>query len=148
MFEREPPKPTVLQISSTKSDEMQKKRILIKKKNQRGKPHQIDKFDQLPTMIHEGGSGLKRNGGELPTTKRITSTIVVNSPGDRSDRRQPHRRVISTSREVTGIRTPHHPGSVRSSQYARVRYNGNAFGGFNMTDSDFPRKSNLSDRKQ
>ena len=30
----------------------------------------------------------------------------------------------------------------------RVRYNGNAFGGFQMTDSLFPRKSNLSDRKQ
>jgi len=33
-------------------------------------------------------------------------------------------------------------------QYVRVRYRGNAFGGFNMTDSMFPRKSNLSERKQ
>ena len=32
-------------------------------------------------------------------------------------------------------------------QYMRVRYNGNAFGGFQMTDSLFPRKSNLSERK-
>ena len=38
--------------------------------------------------------------------------------------------------------------SPRDGQYMRVRYNGNAFGGFQMTDSLFPRKSNLSDRKQ
>ena len=37
--------------------------------------------------------------------------------------------------------------SPRENKYMRVRYNGNAFGGFQMTDSLFPRKSNLSDRK-
>jgi len=35
-----------------------------------------------------------------------------------------------------------------SGQYPQVRYNGNAFGGFNMTDSLYPRKSNLNDRKK
>ena len=40
------------------------------------------------------------------------------------------------------------PNNHNPHQYARVRYNGNAFGGFQMTDSLFPRKSNLSDRKQ
>ena len=35
----------------------------------------------------------------------------------------------------------------RESGYPRYRYNGNAFGGFAMTDSLYPRKSNLSDRK-
>ena len=38
--------------------------------------------------------------------------------------------------------------SPRDNQYMRVRYNGNAFGGFQMTDSLFPRKSNLNERKQ
>ena len=40
--------------------------------------------------------------------------------------------------------------NIRSprNRYVRVRYNGNAFGGFQMTDSLFPRKSNLCDRKQ
>ena len=82
-------------------------------------------------------------GFELPT-KRVT-TLVENSPTRRVPQQFHHKRVISASREVTGRETPQ-PGSARNA-YAKVRYNGNAFGGFHMTDSDFPRKSNLFDRK-
>lgn len=49
--------------------------------------------------------------------------------------------MISASREVNGH------SSISSDRHTRVRYNGNAFGGFHMSDSHFPRKSNLSDRK-
>ena len=63
--------------------------------------------------------------------------------------------MISASREVNGSNAKLGFSSSRgadggfvANQYARVRYNGNAFGGFHMTDSEFPRKSNLNDRKQ
>ena len=53
------------------------------------------------------------------------------------------------SREVTGKSSREIAALAPSrQQYAKVRYNGNAFGGFNMSDSDFPRKSNLNERKQ
>lgn len=50
-------------------------------------------------------------------------------------------RQISASREVTG-KLP------RDTQYAKYRYNGNAFGGFRMLDTEFPRNSNLRERKR
>ena len=59
--------------------------------------------------------------------------------------------MISASREVNGGNPRgigRGEGGFVANQYARVRYNGNAFGGFHMTDSEFPRKSNLNDRKQ
>ena len=45
-------------------------------------------------------------------------------------------RTISASREVNGR------------PYQKVRYKGNAFGGYVMADSDYPRKTNLVRRKQ
>lgn len=53
----------------------------------------------------------------------------------------PRARQISASREVTG-KMP------KSTQFAKFRYNGNAFGGFRMLDTDFPRHSNLRERKR
>ena len=45
-------------------------------------------------------------------------------------------RTISASREVNGRK------------YQKVRYKGNAFGGYVMDDTDYPRKTNLRSRKQ
>lgn len=136
------------QVSSTKSDDIKKKRIIVKKKSTKPKLSNAEKFElfqkggQLTSMIQENGGGSKgKIVNEMPT-KRVT-TLIENSP---TRGRQFHRRVISASREVTGQKTP--SASAFRGQYAKVRYNGNAFGGFHMTDSDFPRKSNLSDRKQ
>ena len=56
--------------------------------------------------------------------------------------------MISASREVTGKQSNYSGTRYNPQQYVKVRYNGNAYGGFQMTDSDFPRKTNLRDRKQ
>jgi hypothetical protein len=52
--------------------------------------------------------------------------------------------MISASREVTGIapRTNFTPKS--NSGIISYNYYGGAFGGFKMTETDFPRKSNLN----
>ncbi len=66
-----------------------------------------------------------------------------------SGKNSTHLRRISASREVTGTNTSKRYGmAVTPSKYVKVRYNGNAYGGFHMPDSDFPRESNLNDRKQ
>lgn len=56
---------------------------------------------------------------------------------------------MNNSREIPfGLRGSASQNYIsRNSPYPRRRYNGNAFGGFNMTDSDYPRKSNLNVRK-
>jgi hypothetical protein len=54
--------------------------------------------------------------------------------------------MISASKEVTGG-TPKNNFSTPKSG-GKYNYYGGAFGGFRMTDTDFPRKTNLSDRKK
>ena len=60
--------------------------------------------------------------------------------------------MISASREVTGA-TPRNnfttPKSAMSSRSKNnYHYYGGAFGGFRMSESEFPRKTNLLDRKR
>ena len=103
----------------------------------RSKPNNIDTVD----LLH--------NSGKLP--KMITedgrTTIFSHSPNNSLHPNQVHNRMISASREVTG---KSNVGSLRYNprEYVKVRYSGNAYGGFHMTDSDYPRKTNLRDRKQ
>ena len=90
-------------------------------------------------MLHGGGSSLPQvivegsNNSDLKSKKFSLASPI-------SNKKQFHKRMISASREVTGKQSA-------GAKYARVRYNGNAFGGFNMTDQYYPRKSNLETRK-
>lgn len=81
------------------------------------------------------------------TMGRSTTTANLSSPRNKDFVKgtgiflPPRSRQISASREVTG-KMP------KSTQYAKYRYNGDAFGGFKMLDTDFPRHSNLRERKR
>ena len=70
--------------------------------------------------------------------KTATTTFFNNnnSSSPKSFRKQFHLRTISANRD----------GSAR--KYQKVRYKGNAFGGYNLADTDHPRKTNLIQRKQ
>jgi hypothetical protein len=51
--------------------------------------------------------------------------------------------MISASREVNGT-TPRNNFTPKSTGLISYNYYGGAFGGFKMTDTDFPRKTNLN----
>ena len=103
-------------------------------------------------MLKKKKRGLENTG--LAT--RDNSSLKSNLRSSKSQsylqakNKQFHHRAINNSREIQSTLPVSNSQNYlsRNSPYPRRRYNGNAFGGFNMSDSDFPRKSNLNVRKK
>ena len=86
--------------------------------------------------MHKSGA-LPLSIQELDGRRRSPTPALASPLGHK--KQQFHKHVISASREVNG--------KGGHNNFGQKRYSGAAFGGFRMTDSDYPRKSNLYQRK-
>lgn len=110
-----------------------------KKKKKRVKPTNLDTLDML------------QRSGKLPVNIHENINIPTRAEQNQSRQNQFQNKIAPSNRDtilrgsVSQNYISRDSGVTARSQY--VRYNGSAYGGFNMTDSIYPRKSNLNERK-